>query len=378
MMLGQFYTPALAGGLLVQGVGNDAPAQVCDLGAGEGELLLAAQRRWRQARLLAVDIDPANVSFTRQRLFKAECRQVDVLRHDLPRLLGIEEDSIDVALGNPPYGALDIQPKHIAILRDAGLHDAVSVRRITRDVVFLAQNLRLLKPGGELAVILPEGLAVNRTFEDLRTALMERHGLHRVIELPSGLFQGTEARTVAMFLKKGQRAEIVHLETSAGESILVSQQMARRRLDARFHLREAVTGRTLGDLNPTIHRGALSHADALKVGESIFHTTTFKDFPTGRVRLGNAFHVSERWAIRSGDILIPRVGSRCLSHVAAVERGMAIFTDCIYRIRVNPRDRELVLRALRSVSGVSYRLIAAHGTCAAVLSKTDLLNLPLG
>lgn len=377
MTLGQFYTPALAGGWLVQGIDTHAPARICDLGAGEGELLLAAQRRWRQARLLAADIDPANVLFARRRLRKAECRQVDVLRHDLPRLLGIDEGSIDVGLGNPPYGALDVQAKHLAILRDAGLSDAVPFRRITRDIVFLAQNLRLLKPGGELAVILPEGLAVNRTFEELRIALMELHGLHRVVELPSGLFEGTEARTVAMFLKKGQRAEMVCLESTSGERVLVASNEARKRLDARFHLRGRATGRTLGDLNPTIHRGALTHAKAIETGAFIFHTTTFKDFPNERVRLSNAFDAPERWIVRSGDILVPRVGSRCLSHVAFVDRGMAVFTDCVYRIRVPPTERNLVFRALRSVGGVAYRLTAAHGTCAAVLSKTDLLGLPL-
>lgn len=377
MSLGQFYTPAIAGGWLVQGVNNDAPTRVCDLGAGEGELLLAAQRRWRQARLLAADIDPSNVLFASQRLRKAECLQADVLRHDLPQLLGIEEGSMDVALGNPPYGALEVQSKHLAILRDAGLLDAVSARRVTQDVVFLAQNLRLLKQGGELAVILPEGLAVNQTFQELRAALIELHGLHRVVELPSRLFQGTEARTVAMFLKRGQRAAQVSLETSAGEKVLVSPLTACQRLDARFHLRGTTASRVLADLNPTIHRGALSNAEAREIGVSVFHTTTFKNFPTGRVRLDKRSELPERWVVRTGDILVPRVGSRCLSHVAIVERGMAVFTDCVFRIRVQPHDRERVLSALRSVGGVAYRLTVAHGTCAAVLSKIDLLNLPL-
>lgn len=377
MSLGQFYTPAVAGSWLVQEIDDEAPARVCDLGAGEGELLLAAQRRWQKARLLGADIDPENVSFARRRLQKAECKQVDVLRHDLPRLLGIEEESIDVALGNPPYGALDIQPKHLAILRDAGLSDAISARRVTRDVVFLAQNLRLLKQGGELAVILPEGLAVNRTFHELRAALIERHGLHRVVELPSCLFHGTEARTVAMFLRKGQRSEQVCLETSGGRHVKVSPEVASQRLDARFHLKGLATGTVLSDFKPAIHRGALSHADARDVGVSVFHTTSFKNFPGGRAHLGGDAGLPERWLVSPGDILVPRVGSRCLSHVAIVEHGSAVFTDCVYRIKVDEGHRERVLAALRSPAGVAYRLTVAHGTCAAVLSKADLLDLPV-
>ena len=137
------------------------------------------------------------------------------------------------------------------------MSDAISARRVTRDVVFLAQNLRLLKQGGELAVILPEGLAVNRTFHELRTALIERHGLHRVVELPSCLFHGTEARTVAMFLRKGQRSEQVCLETSGGRHVKVSSAVASQRLDARFHLQGLAAGVILNDFQPVIHRGAL-------------------------------------------------------------------------------------------------------------------------
>lgn len=377
MNLGQFYTPALAGGWLVQEVSAAAPSRVCDLGAGEGELLVAAQRRWRQAQLLAADIDPENVSHARRRLGQAECRQVDVLRYDLPRLLGVDEESVDVALGNPPYGALEVTAKHLGILREAGLVDAISARRVTRDVVFLAQNLRLLKRGGELAVILPEGLAVNSTFHELRTALIELHGLHRVVELPSRLFRGTEARTVAMFLKKGQRATKVRLQSSLGHCVTVLPAVAAQRLDARYHLRSTCAGRVLADLEPDIRRGAISTVEARCVDGFVFHTTTFKNYPDGRARLGKVPILPERWIVHSGDILVPRVGSRCLLYVAMVEEGLATFTDCVYRIRVQPSDRERVFEALCSTSGVAYRAAVAHGTCAAVLSKSDLLNLPI-
>lgn len=377
MNLGQFYTPALAGGWLVQEVSTTSPSRVCDLGAGEGELLFAAQRRWCQAHLLAVDIDPENVSRVQRRLGHAECRHVDVLRYDLPRLLGINEESVDVALGNPPYGALDVRSRHLGILREAGLVNAISARRVTRDIVFLAQNLRLLKRGGEMAVILPEGLAVNSTFHELRAALIELHGLHRVVELPARLFRGTEARTVAMFLKKGQRATKVCLESSTGHSVTVSPEVAAQRLDARYHLRGRCAGRVLADFEPDIHRGAISNVEARSVDGSIFHTTTFKDYPDGLARLGKAPAFPERRIVQSGDILVPRVGSRCLLHAAIVRGGTAVFTDCVYRIRVRPSDREKVFEALRSTGGIAYRAAVAHGTCAAVLSKSDLLNMPI-
>lgn len=377
MSLGQFYTPPAAGSWLVEGVGSQSPMHICDLGVGQGELLLAARRRWEQARLLAADIDPDNVALARCRLGVAECRHVDALRYDLPSLLGIEEGSIDVALGNPPYGTMEIRAEHLAILRHAGLGDVISPKRVTRDVVFLAQNLRMLKQGGELAIILPEGVAVNPAFEDLRAALMERHGLHRVVELPRHLFLGAEARTVAMFLQKGRVVREILLENIMGDTVLVPLARACKRLDARYHLLESATGMVLGDIEHEIQRGALSHAEALALGHTTFHTTTFKHFPRGRVRLGKVPDCPDRWLVRAGDIVIPRVGSRCLAYAAIIERGGAVFTDCVYRIRVQPERREAVIRALRSLGGIAYRLTVAHGTCASVVSKTDLLEFPL-
>lgn len=377
MTWGQYYTPTLAGNCLVQGVSLEYPSRICDLGAGQGELLAAARRRWHKATLLAADIDPKNVQHTRRRLEQVICYKADVLRHDLPRLLGIEEESIDVALGNPPYGALEANSRHSNILRDAGLLDVTPMRRLTRDIVFLAQNLRLLKVGGELAVILPEGLAVNKTYEEFRGALLERHGLHRVLQLPAKLFHGTEARTVAMFFKKGQNSNGVMLESVGGRQIFIAPTEARKRLDACFHLDAPLTGQRLGDLEPEIFRGSLSHAEAKENGTELFHTTSFKLFPSGRVRFCKQPKMQERWIVHPGDILIPRVGSRCLYHAAIVEKGGAIFTDCVYRIRVAEQWRETVFQALRSIGGVTYRLTASHGTCAAVLSKGDLLDLPI-
>lgn len=377
MNLGQFYTPPSVGRNLVDHLETYNPLQVCDIGAGQGDLLYAAQQRWLGAELLAADIDPCNVAHARSRLPTADCRQVDALRYDLPRLLGVEEGSIDLAVGNPPYGALQANKEHLSILRDAGLADAVSPKRLTRDIVFLAQNLRLLKPGGELAVILPEGLAVNHVYADLRSALLEKHGLWRAMELPAHLFKGTEAKTIALFLKKDTASHSVILGSCGGMEISVGADKAKNRLDARYHAQDIAAGLRLADLNPDIKRGAISHMEARDLGVPIFHTTDFKNFPDGHIRLGKESSMPERWIVAPGDILVPRVGSRCLAHAAIVMEGSAIFTDCVYRIRVAAKWRNRVFKMLKSEQGINFRLAVSHGTCAASLSKNNLLELPL-
>ncbi len=349
-----------------------------ELGVGSGELLAAAHGRWPRARLLAVDIDAATLDRARRRLPSAHCVHADVLRYDLPRLLGIETDSIDLAIGNPPYGTYKATAEHWRILEDVALSDSISPGRLNREVVFLAQNLRLLRPGGELAVILPEGIGTSHAYAALRAALLSRHGLWRVLELPPGLFRNTEAKTLAFFLRKGTASPSVSLGQWNGPNVMVSPSEGSLRLDASYFLsRWEARYKTLASLTPDIKRGALTHSQAKGLGVCVFHTTDFKLCADGIVRLPGCLDLPSRMLVQPGDILIARVGKRCITYAALVESGQAVFTDCVYRIRVAPALRLPLWRHLSSSDSVGQRLALAHGVCAKTLAKVDLLRLPL-
>lgn len=374
----QFFTPETVTRRIVADLACDQPVRLLDLGVGTGRLLAAAHGRWPGASLLGVDIDADKLHRARLRLPLAECVHADALRHDLPHLLGIEAGSIDLAVGNPPYGKFEATAEHRRILEEVDLADAVSHGRLTREVVFLAQNLRLLRHGGELAVLLPEGIGTGHAYADLRVALMARHGLWRVLELPPRLFRHTEAKTLAFFLRKGATSGTVELAHWNGGHIAVSSGEGSRRLDASYFFSQRETqGTTLASLAPDIHRGAFTHRDARGLDVPLFHTTHFKSCIDGRAQFPGPLDLPPRWLAQPGDILIPRVGARCLTHAAWVESGHAVFTDCVYRIRVAPPLRLPLLRYLSSRVGMEQRLALAHGVCAQSLSKTDLLRLPL-
>ncbi len=382
----QFYTPQPAGHLLVSAMLTDQVQTVVDIGVGSGQLLRAAQARWQDARLFAADIDPQHIATARVRFPEAICRHLDALHMRLPTKLGLAEGQADVAVCNPPYlPAADLPNVH-DILRAADLLDCVSAKRITTDIVFIAQNLRLLRTGGELAVIVPDGLATHSNFADLRQALYERHGLYRVIQLPDRFFSRTEARTHIFYLRKqarpvsGIRLVGASQNGELTQEVIIPAKLARVRLDYSFHSvkeRRGASIITLRDLGAEIARGAFTHKECVTNNLPYFHTTDFKRFPNGLAVYPPDFSLPERWVAQRGDILIPRVGARCLHYAAKVLSGNPVLTDCVYRVRVESRWREPLWKALSSVEGIHWRQHAAHGVCARVLGKELLLDFPV-
>lgn len=377
----QYYTPGAQSSRLIGELPAPTMRQsattVMDLGAGQGDLLAAAYQRWPSAQLLGVDIDKRNVATIRHRLPGIRCLTADALKFDLPKRLGIDENSTDIAVANPPYGALESGSKVIKVLRQAGLDDVVSEKRISRELIFLAQNLRLLRPGGSLVAVVPQGLGTAPHLAELRAALMQRHGLYKVVELPAKTFAGTEARTLALFMTKGASSQVVEYVPASGTAHCLDVAQIRERIDAKFHQRTLKLSTNLLEIGAEIVRGSLTHKDAQKLRWSAFHTTDFHQYPSGLAKLpGTACPSTKFVSAEKGDILLARVGTRCLGKMVWVKSGTAVLTDCVYRIRVEPIFQKQIFNALRSTHGQDWLASIAHGTCAFVVSKRDLEQFP--
>ena len=73
------------------------------------------------------------------------------------------------------------------------------------DILFLEKSLRLLKPGGELLIVLPEGLMNLPNYEIFRKWLLEKAWLTLSISLPEGAFipfGGSVSKTCILGLRK--------------------------------------------------------------------------------------------------------------------------------------------------------------------------------
>ena len=95
-----------------------------------------------------------------------------------------EEEKYTLVLANPPFaGSLDYENTAKDLLQ--------IVKTKKTELLFLALFLRLLKPGGRAAVIVPDGVLFgsSNAHKTLRKILVEDQKLDAVISLPGGVFK---------------------------------------------------------------------------------------------------------------------------------------------------------------------------------------------
>jgi type I restriction enzyme M protein len=106
-----------------------------------------------------------------------------------------EEDKYTLVLANPPFaGSLDFENTAKDLLQ--------VVKTKKTELLFLALFLRLLKPGGRAAVIVPDGVLFGSStaHRTLRQSLVEGQKLDAVVSLPSGVFRPYAGVSTAILL----------------------------------------------------------------------------------------------------------------------------------------------------------------------------------
>ena len=106
-----------------------------------------------------------------------------------------EDEKYTLVLANPPFaGSLDFENTAKDLLQ--------TVKTKKTELLFLALFLRLLKPGGRAAVIVPDGVLFGSTkaHKELRRILVEDQRLDAVVSLPSGAFKPYAGVSTAILL----------------------------------------------------------------------------------------------------------------------------------------------------------------------------------
>lgn len=389
---GRYYTRGCAAEVLVSAMGRAPKGVVIDLGAGDGALVSEASRRWTGARFITVDIDQnAGSSRLPEQINSCFSHHVaDALDAQLAQKIGLDVGAAHSALCNPPYIRPGWRSHFGQILEDAGLSGVFPhIKCVPADILFIAQNLRFLRPGGKLGLILPDGIIAGEKCGALRNALTTAHRLERVIELPRGMFHGTEAKAyVVVLTKQGKPADAIELQRLEADGSLtgtvdLAVNEASSRLDYSFHCALAQNlsnhrGRaTLRELGATVARGSFSSSERYACEFPVFHTTDFTGAGVPR-----AFQLSKTRAAtinalfaEPGDILVARVGRNLEEKVAVVERGRVALSDCILCIRVAPEMQKDVLNFFTSEAGRLALQAASHGVGARFVTQDALLDI---
>ncbi len=106
-----------------------------------------------------------------------------------------DEESYTLVLANPPFaGSLDYE--------NTAKDLQAIVKTKKTELLFLALFLRLLKPGGRAAVIVPDGVLFgsSKAHKELRRLLVEEQKLDAVISLPGGVFKPYAGVSTAILL----------------------------------------------------------------------------------------------------------------------------------------------------------------------------------
>jgi len=378
MHLNQYYTQNIYGDALIQSLSISSPKIALDLGFGAGDLLHAARRRWKDLNLIGVDIDRQNIIKANSgKLIKT--LELNGFELALPQLISEKFGSIDLLISNPPYFSCDLNHTNKKILHEIGLLDCISknLNKIPAELIFLAQNLRLLSKSGELGIILPAGLISGQKWQPIREFLLSNYQVTNVIQLPVDSFKKTDAQTFIITLKhRDNNVGHVRLSNTSETSIFnISKSQAILRADYNYYktAQSLINPKIFTNEEFRIFRGNKSHNVLSLSNYEHVHTTHMPTTPIRMNLLGNRV-VGEKIAT-TGDILIARVGRRCIGRVAIVETGQAIVSDCI--IVISPKNKlisEAIWNIVSSVDFKNYLVSAAFGVGAKYITYKIIMD----
>jgi type I restriction enzyme M protein len=106
-----------------------------------------------------------------------------------------DSDRYSLVLANPPFaGSLDYETTAKDLL--------AIVKTKKTELLFMALFLKLLKPGGRAAVIVPDGVLFGSSIahKAIRKMLVEDHKLDGIVKLPSGVFRPYAGVSTAIVL----------------------------------------------------------------------------------------------------------------------------------------------------------------------------------
>ena len=111
--------------------------------------------------------------------------------------------NFDILMANPPFAG-NIKESRILHQYELALtKNRRAKSEVGRDILFIERNLDFLKPGGRMAIVLPQGRFNNTTDKHIRNFIAERARILAVVGLQSNTFKPhTGTKTSVLFLQK--------------------------------------------------------------------------------------------------------------------------------------------------------------------------------
>ena len=217
---GEYYTPRAVTSFMARMTDPKPGETLFDPACGTGGFLTCAIRHMReryvkrpedesrmQATLRAVEKKPLPHMLAVTNMLLHGVEDPSFLRHDntlaRPFVSWGSSDRVEIVLTNPPFGGKE----------EGGIESNFPRHFRTRETadLFLALIIRVLKPGGRAAVVLPDGSLFGEGVKArLKEQLLEECNLHTIVRLPNSVFRPyASIGTNLLFFEKGGPTETI-------------------------------------------------------------------------------------------------------------------------------------------------------------------------
>ncbi|MBM0236556.1 SAM-dependent DNA methyltransferase [Micromonospora sp. ATA32] len=210
---GQFRTPRHIIQLMVEMTAPTPSDEICDPACGTAGFLVEAgeyvrrthsdalfdavqRKHFHESMFHGFDFDGTMLRIGSMNMLLHGVENPDIrYRDSLAENVSNESEKYSLILANPPFaGSLDYESTSKDLQR--------VFKTKKTELLFLALFLRLLKPGGRAAVIVPDGVLFgsSKAHKELRRMLVEDQKLDGVVKLPSGAFRPYAGVSTAILL----------------------------------------------------------------------------------------------------------------------------------------------------------------------------------
>jgi type I restriction enzyme M protein len=246
---GQYFTPRYVIDMAVKMLNPTADEFVIDTAAGScgftvhtifhvwgNEFTASGPNPWQAAyareKVYAIDFDPRSIKIAKALNLIAGDGRTNVYRANTldprtwseevkvglrPRLLGFPNDlgkdrtnqenfrhfAFDVLLTNPPFAGDIMDPRILSQFDLARKPNGQWQKAVGRDVLFIQRNLEFLRPGGRMAIVLPQGRLNNVSDKYIRDFVAEHARILASVSLHINSFKPhTNTKTSIPFPSK--------------------------------------------------------------------------------------------------------------------------------------------------------------------------------
>ncbi len=160
----------------------------------------------RKEQIFGVDINPRVVRVAKMNMVLHGDGHGGIFKknglEDYKNLDNNGNELFDLVITNPPFGNKDKGSKYNNYVLSKKNNKELTIQ--LREVLYIEKCLNLVKKGGEIAILLPDGILNNDQLNYVRTFIRKNAIIKAVISLPDRAFKasGANSKTSLLFLKK--------------------------------------------------------------------------------------------------------------------------------------------------------------------------------